>query len=133
LIRDARLSTYTDLLVGTLNLARTEAIKLRKDMTVCPAADPNAAAACGNNAKLWLNGAMIVDDGDPASVIRRESFQGGVTVTGTVASVVFSGTTGSASAAAQFKLCLTGRPEQQVNVLASGRVSKQINSAVVCP
>ena len=46
-------------------------------------------------------------------------------------SVVFSGTIGNATATT-FKLCVTGRKEQQVNVAVSGHVSKQIN-ATVCP
>ncbi|MDR1994448.1 GspH/FimT family pseudopilin [Azonexus sp.] len=132
LIRDARLSTYTDLLVNTLNLARIEAIKQRKDMEVCTAADPNAATttACASGID-WDNGVMIFDG---VSMIRREPFQGGVTVKekNSVESVVFTGTIGNAVPTAEFYLCIPGRPQQQVNVLASGRVSKQVNSTMIC-
>lgn len=132
LIRDARLSSYTDLLVNTLNLARIEAIKQRKNMKVCTAADPNhAAATCAEGTTDWSNGAMIVDfDG---RVIRREPFQGGVTVTTSARPVNFIATVGSHQNPQTFTLCIEGRPRQQVNIFPSGHVSKTIMSVTGCP
>lgn len=131
LIRDARLSSYTDLLVNTLNLARIEAIKQRKNMKVCTATNPNTAATCAEGSTNWSNGTMIVDaDG---RVIRREPFQGGVTVTNPGRAVNFIATVGNHQDPATFTLCIEGRPRQQVNIFPSGHVSKTIMSVTGCP
>lgn len=128
LVRDARLSTQTDLLVSTLNTARLEAIKRRTNITVCPVAtDANTAAACSANASDWAKG-MVIWDG--AAVTQRLQSKTGLTVTTAATSVVFSGTLGSASAASSFTLCTTGRKQQQVDVSLSGHVSKRTNATV---
>ena len=61
MIRDARLSSQTDLLIHTLNAARLEAVKQRTNMTVCPAANPDSDAACSASAGDWANGIMVWD------------------------------------------------------------------------
>lgn len=128
LVRDARLSTQTDLLVSTLNTARLEAIKRRTNITVCPVAtDANTAAACSANTADWAKGIVIWDG---AAVTQRLQSKTGLTVTTAATSVVFSGTLGSASAASSFTLCTTGRKQQQVDVSLSGHVSKRINATV---
>ena len=53
LVRDARLSSQSDLLVSTLNAARLEAVKQRKVMTVCPASNANTDTACATSADAW--------------------------------------------------------------------------------
>jgi len=125
LIRDARLSTQTDLLVNTLNTARIEAIKQRKNMTICAANNPNTATACGG-AGLWSNGVIIYDPADVA-VVKRLPFPAGVTVDSASSSVVFNATIGSA-AAVTFTLCAPERRQQVVNVLPSGRVTKSMGN-----
>ena len=128
LIRDARLSTQSDLLASTLNAARLEAIKRRQNVTVCPATDANTSNACSGNAADWSTGFLVFDG---AAVIQRVQMKQGLTITTAATSVVFSGTLGS-STATTFTLCTTGRKEHQVDVTISGHVGKRINSATTC-
>jgi len=129
MIRDARLSAQTDMLIQTLNTARLEAVKQRTNMTVCPAANPDSDAACSANAADWANGIMVWDG---AAITQRIQGKREMTLDSNAAvSVVFAGTIGSATPAT-FKLCVAERKEQQVNVAVSGHISKQIN-ATVCP
>lgn len=126
LLSDARLSAQTDLFVSTLNSARLEAVKQRKNMTVCPATDPDSNTACATNASDWATGFMVSDG---ASMIQRIQSKRGVTITTAATSVVFSGTLGSAVAASSFTFCAPGRKQHQVDVALSGHVSKRINSS----
>lgn len=126
LLRDARLSSQADLLVSTLNSARMDAIKQRKDFTVCPASsNVNTDTACSANVAHWVNGVMIWNG---ANIVQRSQPNQGLTITTTATSVVFNGTFGSAVAASSFTLCVPGRKEQQIDVYLSGRVSKKINA-----
>lgn len=133
LIRDARLSAQTDLLVSSLNTARLEAIKRRSNMTLCPASDANTATACSTSASDWQNGLLIWDG---AAVTQRIQSKTGVVVTPTPSSattVVFSGTLGSLAAGAvetTFTLCSSGRKQQEVKVGLSGHVSKRTTTTV---
>lgn len=129
MIRDARLSAQTDMLIQILNAARLEAVKQRTNMTVCPAANPDTDAACSGNAGDWANGIMIWDG---AAITQRIQGKREMTLdSGAAVSVVFSGTIGNATATT-FRLCMKDRKEQQINVAVSGHISKQIN-ATVCP
>lgn len=144
LVRDARLSTQTDLLVSTLNTARLEAIRRRVPVTVCPTVAPNAlVASCSGSVGDWAKGMLIWDPAvpdDPLTaaddrILQRIQTKTGLTVTlsptsASPTAVVFSGTLGSASRNT-FTLCITGRKEQQVEVWPSGHVSKQ-TTATVC-
>lgn len=128
LIRDARLSSQSDLLVRTLSTARLEAIKQRANMTVCPATNANSDNACAANASDWSTG-ILVSDG--TAIIQRVQMKEGLTIVTAATSVVFSGTLGS-STATSFTLCVSGRSQHQVDVTASGYVSKRINTATIC-
>jgi len=125
LYRDARLSTQTDMLIGVLNSARLEAVKQRKDMTVCPLAIPATDTACSNSAGDWTKGFGISDG---TSIIQRVSANGDATVTTTATAIVFRGTFGSTSAAACFALNATGRKQQRINVGVSGHISKKVDA-----
>lgn len=125
LFNDARLSTQADLLASTMNSARLEAVKQRKDMKVCPLANPDADTACSSTATDWGHGFGVWDG---AAIIQRVQAKGNVTLTTTATSVVFRGTLGSSTAAASFTLCITGRKEQEVDVALSGHVSKKTNA-----
>jgi type IV fimbrial biogenesis protein FimT len=153
LFRSARLSTQTDQLVSALNLARLEAVKQRKDIQLCGAANPADATNCtGVAAADWTNGWVIFDGVD---VMRRFDGKMGLRVTTLVTSVTFNGTIGSATApsftatdsstatgsvtavigngsVASFILCISGEKEQQVDVALSGHVSKRTNSTKTC-
>lgn len=126
LVRDARISAQTDLLVSTLNSARLEAVKQRKDMTVCPMANPNSGTACSTDAGDWSNGFGVWDG---TAIVQRVQAKTNVTLTTSATSVVFRGTLGSSTAAPTFTLCISGVKEREVDVVLSGHVSRKMNSA----
>lgn len=123
LIRDARLSAQADLFSSALSTARIEAIKQRKDFTVCPS--NTGASACSASAADWAKGLLIMDS---ATVIKVVPIADSTTITSAATSVVFRGTLGSATAAASFTVCASGRKQQQVDVTLSGHVMKRINT-----
>ncbi|MDP2882393.1 MAG: GspH/FimT family pseudopilin [Azonexus sp.] len=135
LIRDARLSSQSDLLVSALNSARLEAIKRRKSITVCPATNANTDTACAASAAAWSTGILVIDEDVVVPVdervIQRVQMKQGLTITTAATSVAFSGTLGS-SAVTTFTLCTTERKEHQVDVTLSGHVGKRINSGTTC-
>ncbi len=125
LILDARLSSQSDALVAALSLAREEAVQRRTDVTFCPASsDSNTDAVCSATA-TWEKGWLVRSGGN---VVRRIQPNDGVSVTNANISVVFNGTLGSATTAASFDLCISGRKQQTVSVSLSGRVSKAVSS-----
>lgn len=123
LIRDARLSAQADLFSSALSTARIEAIKQRKDFTVCPS--NTSANACSTSAADWANG-LLISDG--AAIFKVVPIASSTTITSAATSVVFRGTLGSATAAASFTVCASGRKQQQVDVTLSGHVMKRINT-----
>ena len=131
LIRDARLASQSDLLVSTLNLARTEAVKQRSNFKVCPSATPNTDilvnCLAGNTA--WSTGWITING---ANITQRSVASSELTVTTAAASVEFSGTIGNATAASSFVLCTPTRKQHLVDVTLSGHISKRIGTTV-CP
>ncbi|UCV16318.1 GspH/FimT family pseudopilin [Quatrionicoccus australiensis] len=127
LFRDARLSTQTDMLISTLNSARLEAVKQRKNITVCPMTNADTGTACSASASDWTNGFGVWDG---TAIIQRVAAKGDAAITTAATSVVFVGTFGSTSAAASFTLCASGRKQQQIDIGVSGHVSKKINSTL---
>lgn len=127
LIRDARLSSQTDLLVRTINEARMEAIKQRKDFKICPAVTPNTDTVCSTAAADWPKGWLVITGSD---ISQRISSKAGVTITSAVTSVVFGATLGTPSAASSFTICAPGRKQQTVNISASGHIDKRIDTTV---
>lgn len=125
MVRDARLSAQTDLLVATLNRARTEALRQRTDFTVCPAATPSLATACTANLQTWGTGWIARGNG---IVSQRVEAKSGLAITAAFDDVTFRGTLGSAVAARTFTLCITGRKQQLVAVNLSGNVSKSVGT-----
>ena len=127
LIRDARISSQSDLLVSTLNRARTEALRQRRDFRVCPATTPASATAWEANLQTWATGWITVGN---SAVSQRIEAKPGVTVTAAFDDVTFRGTLGSATQTRTFTLCVSGRKEQLVEVNLSGNVSKRIGTTV---
>jgi type IV fimbrial biogenesis protein FimT len=130
LIRDARLASQSDQLASTLNLARTEAIKQRTNIKVCPSATPNSdtSTACDAGAGAWTTGWIVVGTG----VLQRNQATAGLTFPDPPppVSVEFSGTLGNATAVSSFTLCMLGRKQHIVSVALSGHVSKSIGTTV---
>ena len=125
LIRDARLSAQADLFSTALSTARIEAIKQRKDFSVCPS--NSGATGCSTSAADWANG-LLIWDVNGAAVFKVLPIASSTTITSVATSVVFRGTLGSATAAASFTVCASGRKQQQVDVTLSGHVMKRINT-----
>ncbi len=129
LIRDAQLASQSDLLVSTLNQARTEAIRQRTTIQVCPSATPNSDSAtdCLAGASAWSSGWMTLNGSTIAS---RSVASAGLVVSTTATKVEFNGTIGSATASASFVLCTKGRAQHVVDVSSSGHISKSIGTTI---
>lgn len=127
LIRDARLSSQTDLLVRSINEARMEAVKRRTNFKLCPSTTPNTATACSTSAGDWVSGWVVIEG---ANISQRIPGKTGVTITSAATAVEFVGTLGTPTAASSFTVCASGRKQQTVNISASGHVDKRIDSTV---
>ncbi|MBN2700615.1 MAG: GspH/FimT family pseudopilin [Methylothermaceae bacterium] len=87
LVKNNRMTTATNSLVGAINLARSEAIKRGVRVTVCKSADGAACATTGN----WDQGWMVFTDPDSnatydsgtETLLRvREAVEGNLSLTG---------------------------------------------------
>lgn len=133
LLKDAKLSSQSDLLITSLNSARLEAIKQKKDIQLCPANDANTATACSSNSADWSKGWIIIQTSSN-TVLERIVVQKKIDVNtgeGSPTSITFSSTYGSASPATVFSICAKDRKQQDVSVSLSGHISKSINT-IVC-
>ncbi len=140
LFRGARLSTQTDILIGSLQLARLEAVKRRATVSVCTAASPGSAAGCApisSAAEIalaksyWSKGWLVVG---PDGVLSRVEINTAVTIDSVTApeKIDFAGTLGSSSVAGVFKLCTSGQFLQQVDIRLSGSVGKFVDTSSKC-
>jgi len=85
-LRDNRLMTQTNLFIGALNLARSEAIKRGRRVTLCKTSDQWRCTAAGGYQQGWL---VFVDTHNFAAVDADETIiqvfapvTGGMTITG---------------------------------------------------
>lgn len=129
LIRDARLASQSDMLVSTLNLARTEAVKQRSNFKVCPSLTPNSdlLTTCLAGAGAWSSGWITIGG---ANITQRSVASEDLTVTTTATSVEFSGTIGNATAVSSFVFCTPNRKQHLVDVALSGHISKRIGTTI---
>lgn len=59
-VRNNKIITETNTLVGHINVARSEAIKRNRSVVLCRSAAPNAAApVCGGTTKTWTSGWLV--------------------------------------------------------------------------
>lgn len=133
LVRDSRLAAQSDMLVSALNTARIEAVKQRTDFSVCAAENPAAASACSGAVAGWSRGWIVISagaGGGAGVVALRGEPRPDLTVTATADTTTFNATLGSATAAATYTLCITGRRQHVVTVTLSGHVGKRIADAV---
>lgn len=64
-IQSNRISESAFDVLGTINLARTEAVKRRKRVVLCRSADPAATTpSCSGNSNTWTTGWLIFASGD---------------------------------------------------------------------
>ena len=132
LLKDAKLSSQSDLLITTLKNARLEAIKQKKDIQFCPAANANTATACSTTAADWSKGWILIESGTN-TILQRVVVQKNVSITsgtGDPILVTFSSTNGSASPAVNFAACIKDRKQQDISVSLSGHIGKSISSTV---
>jgi type IV fimbrial biogenesis protein FimT len=135
LLNDAKLSSQSDLLIATLNNARSEAIKQKINIQFCPAANANTATACSTNVADWSRGWILM--GNNNTVLQRVIVQNNIGINSVTTNpvtnpvlVTFSSTNGSAAPAVTF--CITGRRQHNIIVALSGHIGKRIN-ATTCP
>ncbi|WP_035853143.1 GspH/FimT family pseudopilin [Deefgea rivuli] len=132
LLKDAKLSSQSDLLITSLSNARLEAIKQKKDIQFCPVSNANTATACSTNAIDWSNGWIIIESGTN-TILQRVVVQKNITInsgTGSPTLVTFNSTHGSATPAINFSACIKDRKQQNITVSLSGHVSKSISSTI---
>ena len=64
-IKNNRLSESSFDMLGTINLARSEAVKRRVRVVLCRSADPQAATpSCGGAERTWTTGWLVFASGD---------------------------------------------------------------------
>lgn len=139
-----RLSTETNSLVGALNIARSEAVKRRTNISVCKSAD---GATCGDNTVSWGNGWIVfvnTDNDSPAQVDGGEeilSIYGAINandtlqVSGALANFVTYRSNGFGSALGDMIFCDPRGPgsARVVSINRTGRPSTTIGGGTCTP
>ncbi len=146
LIQNNRLTTSTNELVGSLNLARSEAIKRGIRVTACKSSD---GASC-SNAGNWAQGWIVFTDNDNNAAYNNasetllrvhEAVGGQITMTGNnnvanYISYVASGqsqVTGGGFQAGTLRICDSRNGNVGKNLVLSNTGRITIDSNVVCP
>ena len=143
-IADYQVRNHAELLAGTMNIARAEAIKRGRRVNLCKSADRRNCATAGG----WEAGYVVYVDADrdgdidagEAALRVQEAATQGITIRGNrpVADYVSYTSLGSArllNGALQmgtFTVCKSGRPAIDVVLANSGRARIQ-RTAVTCP
>jgi type IV fimbrial biogenesis protein FimT len=118
LVRNNRIATQTNELVGSLQLARSEAVKRSTNVTICTSTN---GSSCTNSA--WQQGWIVLVGG---TILRANEALGGVTVeSGGVQSLQYQGTGRTTTTGVNFDLChaQAGANGRRVNIATTGRVS----------
>ena len=123
LVDSNRLSSQTNALVGTVRLARSEAVRRGEQVTLCPANE--SATDCGDGSNAWKNGWLVrTNDG----LVLREvpALEGGNVLSGStnLATGVAFNAMGEPSASGHFLLCEGLRQGQarEVDINEIGRI-----------
>ncbi|WP_418067352.1 GspH/FimT family pseudopilin [Sedimenticola hydrogenitrophicus] len=120
MIVDNRMTSHANLLVTSLNVARSEAINRSDSVTV--------TATSGTNWHLGWSAAT-----SSGTTLRSQSaFKGGATLVGTAGNLTFSSTGYLSGAAVTFDLCdAEATTERRITVVPGGRVN--LDTSHVCP
>jgi len=146
MIKDNRLSTQANSLISSLQLARSEALKLRTPVSICRSTNGTSCAGVGNWDTGWL---VFVDDGatvgtvDAGETIMQVvgSISAGNTLRADAAVDNFlsfqpNGLQNTAAAGGNFRLCDGSTPDntksRNIAISPTGRVSSSIGTAT-CP
>src|SRR5262245_932514 len=128
----ARLSAAANNLLGSVQLARSEAIKRNVEVTVCASSDGATCAASGG----WEQGWIVFAPG-PILIQRQESLPAGFKLTqaGGTSPLTFE-PIGISMGAAAFTACRNnplGSQERVLTVRAAGTAQVTNTTAGVCP
>ncbi len=144
LISDNRLSTQANRLVSSLQLARSEALKLRTPISVCRSTNGTSCAGTGSWETGWL---VFVDtnangDVDGERIIQSNgTLSAGNTLRAAAAPfddfINYQPTGLQSAAAGNFRLCDGNNPDvnqgRQISVTSTGRVQTTKGGLASCP
>lgn len=135
LISNDRLTTATNSLAASLNLARSEAVKQGLSATLCSSNDQTSCTGSS-----WTDGWLIWVDANanstldaPGEIVRvAETLKGTIVVTAAATTLLFD-STGFTSNPGTIKICddRTGNLGKQLRILAGGSVS--LSTQIACP
>ncbi len=140
LVRDNRMASAVNALVGGLQSARMEAVRRNRPVTICMSSNGTACTTNGNWNQGWIlfaendvsgNTLGVVDNGE--TILRTHGAIGNnIAMTSTLDHVTFQ-PAGTPSQNGNVKVCddRTGNTGRQLNLLASGRL--RVNQGVSCP
>lgn len=117
-VRNNRLTTQANNLVTSFNMARSEAVKRRSNITVCSSSDQ---ASCTGGA--WQGGWIVMDAGTNEVLRIFNPMNGSTAVAGTANSIQYTAE-GFLNAGNPVTLTLcaeSGEPGRQINITATGR------------
>jgi len=124
-----KIASYATDLVGSAQLARSEAIKRNTTVTMCVSAD-GASFGSGN----WNQGWILLVSGQVLRV--QAASEAGIQINSTSSAISFD-PSGLVSSAATLTVCrklpTVGRAERVVAISATGKASLSKTSAGVCP
>lgn len=145
-VKNNRLTTATNELLGALNLARSEAIKRGIRVTACTSSDGTACAATGNWAQGWIvftdpNNDAGYDSSSDTLLRVQQAIEGNISMTGnsSVSSYISytadgqSKLTSGAFQAGTIKVCddRSGKVGRNIILIQTGRV--RLETGVSCP
>jgi type IV fimbrial biogenesis protein FimT len=117
-IRNNRLTAQANHLVTSFNVARSEAIKRRGTITVCPSSDQETCTGDG-----WDDGWIVLEDNTNEVLQVFAPMKGSPTVVSSAGSVQYTAEGFIAGGAAvTIGICMAGGDEgRQINITATGR------------
>lgn len=117
-IRNNRLTAEANNLVTAFNIARSEAVKRRATVTVCPSTNQTSC-----NGDSWDDGWIVLDDGANEVIQVFSAMKGHPTIDSTADSVQYTAAGFlNGGAAVSIGICMDGGDEgRQINITATGR------------
>lgn len=128
-----RLANYANEMVGSVYVARGEAIKRNTNVRLCASANGTTCATTGG----WAQGWVVLDPNDTV-LQQKPAFDGGFSIAdGGGAHLITFSSAGAASPATNFKICRqtpsAGNQERQLAVSTVGRTNVTRTSTGTCP
>ena len=131
-----RLTNYANDLVGSIYLARGEAIKRNNQVRLCATSDGSTCAASGG----WQQGWIVLDPNDVV-LQYQPALQAGYSLTETANSgamtLNFDASGLVSPAPATFNICrqapTVGNQKREINVTTIGRTNVERDAATTCP